>query len=129
MDAEITNQIQMLIDKTKEDKINWLQLSTNAFRWNRKTSDGQIFNVTLQSNPIGMVPVGTPAPGTPTQMKPTFQIVLTIQSNTGELIMQLQSHFQSHPEYFPLLEQLMKIIEEKAKLKSSTILNKLLDNL
>lgn len=129
MDSEITGQIQTLIDKTNNDKINWQQLGNNAFRWNRKTNDGQIYNVTLQSSPIGMIPVGIPTPGIPTQMKQAFQIILTIQSNTGELILQLQSHLQLNSSYLPLLEQLMKTIEEKAKLKSTNILNKLMENL
>jgi hypothetical protein len=129
MDTDITSQIQTLIEKTKNDKINWQHLNNNAYRWIRKTNDGQIYNVTLQSNPIGMFPVGIPTPGVPMQMQPASQFVLTIQSNTGELILQVQSHLQLNQIYLPLLEQLIKIIEEKSKLKSTNILNKLLENL
>jgi hypothetical protein len=129
MASEITDQIQALINKTKEDKINWQQLGINVFRWSRTTDDGQIYNVSLQSNPIGVVPAGTPIPGSPAQVKQVFQYILTIQSNTGELILQIQTHIQLNPIYFPLLQQLMDIINEKAKLKSLNILNKILDKL
>lgn len=129
MTAEIATQIQTLIDKTRENKIDWQQVGANAFRWIRTLSDGQTYNVTVQSNPI-MITTMPPIQGGVPQVKQMVQYSLTIQSKAGGmLILQLQAHLQLNPDYYSLLKQLSDVITERSAIKSSSILNKLLENL
>jgi len=118
MTTEITNQIQELIAKSREGKIDWQQLNANTIRWSRH-ADGKVYTVTLQSHPTGVIIAG----------RQTNQYVFTIQSNTGEVILQLQSNQQTNQNYAPLFQQLLDIATEKTKGLSAVILSKLLDKL
>ena len=57
------------------------------------------------------------------------QYILTIQTNVGEMILQLVPNAQTNPEYIPLLQQLFEIATEKTKEQSVDIINKLLEDL
>ena len=118
MNPEIKNQIEKLLAKTKEGKIDWKQINQNAIRWAAQ-ADGTNFIVTLQTTLTGIIANGN-------QIN---QYILTIQSNTGEMVLQLQSNQQTNPEYTPLLPALREIANAKTKAESANILNKLLDKL
>ena len=118
MDLEIKNQIEKLLTKTKDGKIDWKQINQNAIRWSTQT-DGTLYIVTLQTTLTGIIVSG----------KQTNQYILTIQSNTGEMVLQLQSNQQTNPEYSPLLHDLFEIATAKSKAESANILNKILDKL
>jgi hypothetical protein len=118
MDLAVRNQIEKLLIKTNEGKINWKQVNQNAIRWTTQT-DGTHYIVTLQTSLTGILVNG----------KQTNQYILTIQSNTGEMVLQLQSNQQTNSEYTTLLHDLFEIASAKTKAESANILNKLLDNL
>lgn len=118
MNLEIKSQIEKLLSKTQEGKIDWKQINQNAIRWSTHT-DGTHYIVTLQTTLTGVIVNG----------KQINQYILTIQSNTGEMVLQLQSNQQINPEYTPLLQALFEIANDKTKAESVNILNKLLDKL
>lgn len=118
MDPVISNQIEKLLLKTKEGKIDWKQINQNAIRWTSQI-DSSFYIVTLQTSLTGMIINGE-------QLK---QYILTIQSNTGEMVLQLQSNQQTNPEYSFLLNELFEFAIEKTKADSVNILNKLLDTI
>lgn len=118
MNPEIKNQIEKLLDKTKEGKIDWKQVNQNAIRWTSQI-DNEFYIVTLQTAITGIIING----------KQLNQYILTIQSNTGEMLLQLQSNQQTNVEYSELLSELFEIALAKTKADSINILNKLLDNI
>lgn len=118
MDPIIIAQIEKLLAKTKEGKIDWKQINQNAIRWAAQT-DGTFYIVTLQTTGTGLFVNG----------KQANQFILTIQSNAGEMVLQLQSNQQTNSEYSPLLQDLFDFASAKAKSESANILNKLLENL
>lgn len=117
MNPQILHQIERLLSKSKEGKINWKQINQNSIRW-LSTIDNQAYIVTLQTTIIGII-----------KDKAIDQYILTIQSNAGDLIMQLQSNTKTNPEYFPLLKELFDTALSKTKEESINILDKLLDNI
>lgn len=116
MNPEIKNQIEKLLIKTKEGKIDWKQINQNAIRWTSNI-DNSMYIVTLQTTLTGMIIDG----------KQVNQYILTIQSNTGEMVLQIQSNQQTNPEFSPILNELFEIAIAKTKADSINILNKLLD--
>lgn len=118
MSAEIKSQIQKLLDKTKEGKIDWKQINQNAIRWT-SYNENTMYIVTIQTTLTGIIVGG----------KQLNQYIMTIQSNTGEMILQLQSNEKTNADLKPLLEDLFLIATTKAKEESINILNKLLDKI
>ncbi len=118
MDYALKDQIQKLLLKTKEDKINWKQVNQNSIRWITQT-DGTNYVVTLQTTLTGIIING----------KQENQYILTIQNNNGEMILQLQSNKQINSEYTNLLDDLFEIAIAKTKEESVNIFNKLLDDI
>ncbi|NBW28034.1 MAG: hypothetical protein EBR38_05645 [Flavobacteriaceae bacterium] len=126
MDIHI--QINKLIQKTIENKIDWKSINQNAFRWTIQKETNQ-FITTFQAvnipqnildnniqNMIGIIGNGT--------------FIFTLQTtNPGETIIQLQVTQTTNNEYLNELIKLYKIIAEKTKKDYSKILDDLLDNL
>lgn len=117
MESEIKMQVEKLLEKTKEGKVDWKQINQNAIRWTR-ISNGISYIVTLQTSITGII-----------NSVSVKQFILTIQSNTGEVILQLQSNQQINSEYFTLLQTLFELALKDTKAKSANILNNLLDDL
>lgn len=124
---DIHNQIQKIIQKTSEDKIEWKSINPNAFRWtvvkgnNQFITTFQAVNIPLGQNEVFNNPLNPIGNGT---------FVFTLQTtNPNEAIIQLQVTNNNNREYINELLQLYKIISEKTKKDYSKILDDLLDNL
>lgn len=117
MDPEILKQLKTLHLKTQENKINWKQINQNSIRWTSH-ANGNMYITTLQSIATGRILNGLEI----------NQYILTIQSNTGEMILQVQSNSDINPEYSPILKDLFDYAITKSKADSLTILNQLLNN-
>jgi len=118
MDFSIKPQIEKLLAKTKEGKISWMQVNKNTIRWT-STIDNELYIITIQ----GPALLGISTTGS------IDQFIFTIQSGSGELLLQLQSNAMTNPEFQPLLKELFQIAFSNSRNKTASVLDKLIDNL
>jgi len=124
---DIHNQINKLIQKTLEDKVDWKSINQNAFRWTVQKGANQ-FITTFQAVNIPQQVESQNSNMLPQIGNGTF--VFTLQTtNPGETIIQLQVTQNNNNEYLNELHKLFLIISEKTKKDYSKILDDLLDNL
>ena len=124
---DIHVQINKLIQKTVEGKVEWKSINPNAFRWTvlknniQYITTFQAVNVPQQStqaNPNLQQPIGN---GT---------FIFTLQTtNPQETLIQLQVTQNINNQYVNELNKLYQIILGKHTKDYSKILNDLLDNL
>lgn len=124
---DIHNQINKIIQKTIEGKIEWKAINPNAFRWtvikgnNQFITTFQAVNIPLGQNNLLINPLNPIGNGT---------FVFTLQTtNPNEAIIQLQVTNNNNREYISELLKLYNLISEKTKKDYSKILDDLLDNL
>ena len=123
---DIHNQINKIIEKTTEDKIEWKTLNPFTFRWVTVRNNIQFITtlqvVNIPQNQIVVENVANPIGNG------TF--VFTLQTlNPNETLIQLQVTSQDNREYIYELLELYNLIIEKTKKNYSKILDSLLDSL
>jgi len=121
---KIIEQINKLIDRTKENKISWKAVGTNLLRW-VKNEEGRMFTVTLQ---VQQLPVRIGIPGTPIVNNLTSNYFFTIQgTNPNEVILQVNSNLNQ--EFKEPLESLFTEAMKLSRDSSAEVIDKLLKDL
>ncbi len=113
----VNTQIQKLIDKTKEGKIDWKYVSSNGLRWTQKNGDRlyvTLLNKLLNPSFIGSSMV----------MKETY--VLIVQAmNPNEIIMQVDTDETTGD----ILGELFNIAINSSKDNATNIIDTLIESL
>ena len=114
----IIDQIENLVLKTKEGKVDWKKLNQNTIRWTTSSGITSYF-LTIQITS-----------STYTNSQTINNYMMSIQEvGSGEMILQLQASQNINASCIPLFEQLFDLVAEKASEKSNSILKKLLGGL
>lgn len=125
---DIHNQINKLIEKTLDGKIDWKTINPTAFRWTVLKGNLQ-YVTTFQGVNIPQQNLAS-NPNIPNQIgNGTFIFTLQVTNPPGETLIQLQVSQHNNAEYLIELNKLYNIILEKTKKDYSKILDELLDNL
>ena len=125
---DLHNQINKLIQKTLDGKIDWKTINPTAFRWTVMKGNLQ-YVTTFQGVNIPQQNLSS-NPNIPNQIgNGTFIFTLQVTNPPGETLIQLQVSQHNNAEYLNELNKLYNIILEKTKKDYSKILDELLDNL
>ncbi len=117
MDNKITEQIERILQKTKDGKIPWKYSNANVVRWTRQDID-RLFTVTIQTQTVPMA-IG--------QVRKQ-NYTLTIQAtNPNEIALQINAN--TMPSYYELLKTLFEEAMKVSQASSSDIIDKLLGGL
>ncbi len=109
----INTQIQKLIDKTVEGKIDWKIVSNNQLRWTQKNGDRLYITIISKlAHP-------------PMQGKYEYAFMIQAMS-PNEIIMQVQTDFQSKED--DILATLFEIASNSSKDNAANIIDTLLES-